>query len=67
MLGPLVLARARQLLLKLAIYIALFRYSGNKDLFASDARLIFSNCAFYNEDNSEVCKTHQQQCLYASM
>ena len=25
------------------------------DTFAQDARLVFSNCAFYNEDDSEVC------------
>ena len=25
------------------------------DAFAQDARLVFSNCAFYNEDDSEVC------------
>ena len=31
------------------------RYDGNKDMFASDARQVFSNCAYYNEDKSEVC------------
>ena len=25
------------------------------DTFAQDARLVFSNCSFYNEDDSEVC------------
>jgi len=31
------------------------RYDGNKDVFAADARQVFSNCAYYNEDKSEVC------------
>lgn len=30
------------------------RYTSNKDLFAADARQMFINCAYYNEDNSEV-------------
>ena len=29
------------------------RYA-NKEAFATDARLVFDNCAYYNEDNSEV-------------
>jgi len=29
------------------------RYA-NKAAFAQDARLVFSNCAFYNEDDSEI-------------
>ncbi len=34
--------------------VCLYRYEEDKELFAADARLIFSNCAYYNEDDSEV-------------
>ena len=30
------------------------RYSGDRESFASDVRQIFTNCAYYNEDNSDV-------------
>ena len=32
------------------------------DTFAQDARLVFSNCAFYNEDDSEVCCHGDNEC-----
>ena len=32
------------------------------DTFAQDARLVFSNCAFYNEDDSEVCCHGNNEC-----
>ena len=37
-----------------SMFLSFFRYNSNKDVFASDARQIFSNCSYYNEDNSEV-------------
>ena len=34
-------------------YIYLYRYP-NKESFVADAQLIFANCEYYNEDDSEV-------------
>ncbi len=36
------------------VCVCVCRYDGNKDQFATDARQVFSNCAYYNEDKSEV-------------
>jgi hypothetical protein len=38
------------------LMITYIRYS-NKESFATDVKLVFDNCSYYNEDDSEVSVT----------
>ena len=49
--------------LLLYIYIYLYRYP-NKESFVADAQLIFANCEYYNEDDSEVIGNRTIICIY---
>ena len=45
--------KLRLLIIRFILYSFCIRYS-SKEAFAADARLVFDNCAYYNEDESEV-------------
>ena len=45
------------------ILLYLYRYP-NKESFVTDAQMMFANCEYYNEDNSEVIGNYAIICIY---